>query len=378
MKPVLDTLSSLVSINSINPEWGGPGEAAMADFVETFFAESGLEVIRDEVLPGRCNVMVCLPGQDRSRSVVLESHMDTVSADGMTINPLEPRIEEGLLYGRGSCDTKAGLAGMMHAVRWFVETGSTPPCDVYLAAVVDEEHIFRGVLGALEWFKKKGVQPEAAVVSEPTELRLVRANKGVLRWKIETKGVSAHSSKPHLGKNAITKMAEVILKIEKHHESLRKQEHSLLGNSTCSIGVIEGGEQINFVPSSCTISLDRRLLPGELADEVLQDYRELLSDFGDEVVVHPADLADEAMETPQSETVVETGIAVLREMEREADPSGVPFGCDVTKFSRAGIPGIIFGPGSIDQAHGAVEYVDVNEVELAFDFYRRFLLNYGA
>ena len=244
MKPVLDTLSSLVSINSINPEWGGPGEAAMADFVETFFAESGLEVIRDEVLPGRCNVMVCLPGQDRSRSVVLESHMDTVSADGMTINPLEPRIEEGLLYGRGSCDTKAGLAGMMHAVRWFVETGSTPPCDVYLAAVVDEEHIFRGVLGALEWFKKKGVQPEAAVVSEPTELRLVRANKGVLRWKIETKGVSAHSSKPHLGKNAITKMAEVILKIEKHHESLRKQEHSLLGNSTCSIVVIEGGEQM--------------------------------------------------------------------------------------------------------------------------------------
>lgn len=377
MPTVLETLASLVAINSINPEWGGPGESAVADFVESFFADSDVAVTRDEVLPGRENVMVHLAGKDSSRSIVLESHMDTVSVDGMTIDPFAPEIKEGLLYGRGSCDTKAGLAGMMHAIKALADSGERPPCDVYLAAVVDEEHAFRGVLAAIEWFRKQGVKPDCAVVSEPTELRLVRANKGVLRWRIETRGVSAHSSKPHLGKSAIVAMAEVIQRLEAFHESFTGQEHPLLGPPTCCIGLIEGGDQINFVPERCVISLDRRMLPGEKGEALLREYRDLLSDLKTcEVTVHPADLMDEAMETPGSESVVVTGSALLQEMGLKPEPCGVPFGCDVTKFSRAGIPGVIFGPGSIDQAHGAVEYVDVNEVELAFDFYRRFLLNY--
>lgn len=378
MSDVIQTLADLVSIDSINPEWGGPGEAAVADYVSSFFSGMEVEVDRDEILPGRENVMVRLPGRDRKRCVVLEAHMDTVSVDGMTIAPFDPRIEDGLLYGRGSCDTKAGLAGMMHAVGSLAEGGEAPPCDVVLAAVVDEEHAFRGVLGAIEWFRRNGTMPEAAVVSEPTRLRLVRANKGVLRWRITAHGVAAHSSKPHLGRNAITLMAGVIRRLEEYHGTLGVREHPLLGPPTCSIGLIEGGEQINFVPSSCVISLDRRLLPGEGAEAVLDEYREVLADFGDEVEVGPADLADEAMETPESETVVAEARGILEEMDLDPEPCGVPFGCDVTKFSRAGIPGVILGPGNIDQAHGAVEYVDVNEVDLAFAFYRRFLLNYGA
>tara|TARA_R110002096_G_scaffold310126_10_gene504726 strand:- start:9847 stop:10983 length:1137 start_codon:yes stop_codon:yes gene_type:complete len=378
MTPVLETLSSLISINSVNPEWGGPGEAEAGDFVEAFFDGSGLEVAIDEVLPGRSNRMIRLPGRDHNRAVLLEAHLDTVSVSGMTIEPFSPVIEDGLLYGRGSCDTKAGLAAMMHAVRSFSENGTQPPCDVYLAAVVDEEHAFRGALAAIEWFQKRNIQLEGAVVAEPTEFRLVRANKGVLRWRIETKGVSAHSSKPHLGTNAITTMAEVIRRLDQFHQSLEKDEHPLLGPATGSIGLIEGGQQINFVPSSCIISLDRRLLPGQQSDAILEEYRVLLSDMGDEVIVHPADLSDEAMETPESASVVQVGRQVLHELDKNSEPCGVPFGCDVTKFSRAGIPGIIFGPGSIDQAHGAVEFVDVNEVELAFDFYRRFLVNFGV
>lgn len=378
MPSVLETLASLVSINSINPEWGGPGEGEVADFVERFFSGGGVEVSRDEILPGRENVMVRLAGSDSSRAIVLEAHMDTVSVDGMSIDPFDPRMEEGRMYGRGSCDVKAGLASMMHAVREVSESGNSPPCDVYLAAVVDEEHVYRGVLGALEWFRSRGIQPESAVVAEPTELRLVRANKGVLRWKIETRGVAAHSSKPHLGENAISLMAEVIRRLDSHHDSLGDHEHPLLGPGTGSIGVIKGGGQVNFVPDRCSILLDRRLLPGESGLEIIASYRALLHDLGESVVVHDPDLLDEAMETPEGSLVVESARAVLEAMGRDSTPAGVPFGCDVTKFSRAGTPGIIFGPGSIDQAHGAVEFVDVKQVELAFDFYRRFLLNYGS
>lgn len=378
MDGVISTLSDLVSINSVNPEWNGPGERKVSEYVSGFFRDAGIIVEIDEVLPGRSNVIACVKGLSAADPVLFEAHMDTVSVDGMTIPPFEPLVSNGKLYGRGSCDTKAALAAMMHAVRDVALSGEEPPRDIIFAAVVDEEHAFRGVLGLIEWLKRNEILPGAAVVAEPTELRLVRANKGVLRWRIETRGKASHSSKPHLGDNAIVRMSEVIRELEEQNELMKENSHPLLGSGTCCISMIEGGEQVNFVPSRCTIHLDRRLLPGESVTHILSEYRKSFSKYPEGTVdVLSPDLADEAMETPVSEAVVQVGMSVLEEMKLESEPCGVPFGCDVTKLSRFGIPGVIFGPGSIDQAHADVEYVDVNEVEMAFDFYRRFLLNYG-
>lgn len=382
MHPVLQTLADLVSIDSVNPEWGGPGERAVADYVRDFFERAGIEVGEQEVLPGRPNVVARLPGANPGRRVVLEAHMDTVSVADMTIPPFEPRIEGGLMYGRGSCDTKAGLAAMMHAVRAVGESGERPPCEVWLAAVVDEEHAFRGVshlVGQL----KQGPLPEAAVVAEPTGLRVARANKGVLRWRIVTRGKAAHSSRPELGVNAITAMAEVIRALEAYSRQLAGKPHPLLGPATHNIGLIEGGAQVNFVPERCTITLDRRLLPGEAAEAVLTEYEALLDRLrgqhpGLQVGMEPPFITDEAMETPGDTGVVRTASSVLSEMNLPAEPIAVPFGCDCTKLSRAGIPSVIFGPGSIDRAHAAIESVETEEVELAFDFHRRFLLNFGT
>lgn len=375
MKTLLETLGDLVAINSINPEWGGPGESAVAEYVEHFFDENGIESWTREVLPGRSNVFGRVAGRNSRRAVLLEAHMDTVSVADMTIPPFDSEIRDGKLFGRGSCDTKAGLAGMMHALARV----DAPPCDVYLLAVVDEEHAFRGVLGALDWLEERGVVAEAAVVAEPTELRVVRCNKGVLRFQIETRGIAAHSSKPHLGRNAISTMARVIGVVEKFHETLAERTHPLVGPATGNIGIIEGGAQVNFVPEKCVITLDRRMLPGETGEDVLGEYRELLRGFPTgEVVIHPATLSDEAMETPADSPVTECASSILADMKLDPEPIGVPFGCDCTKLSRAGIPSLIFGPGSIDQAHTAEEFVDIEQVELAFDFYRRFLLEYGS
>lgn len=351
--------------------------------MRAFFEDAGIEVWEEEVLPGRNNVVAKLPGLDSSRAVVLEAHMDVVSVNEMTIPPFVPEVRDGKMYGRGSCDTKAGLAGMMHAILSLKEENETPPCDVYLGAVVDEEHAYRGVLKLIESFQERKIKAIASVVAEPTELRLVRANKGVLRWQIQTHGVSAHSSKPHLGKSAISMMAKLIGELEKHHEKIASRSHPLVGISTCNIGIIEGGAQVNFVPENCTITLDQRLLPGETAQAVFQEYEEVIADarrkFPEiEVSMPPPGLTDEAMETPENSVVVSASSKVLSLMGLNPEPCGVPFGCDCTKLSRAGIPAIIFGPGSIDQAHGAVEFVDVNEVQLGFDFYRRFLLECGA
>src|ERR1700761_5262653 len=163
--PLFDTLADLVRIESVNPAYGGPGEAEAARYVRRFFDQRGIETWEQEVFPGRPNVIARLPGRDPGRRIVLEAHTDTVSVQGMQIPPFEPRIENGRMYGRGSCDTKAGLAGMMHAVASLHEEGRQPPCEVWLAAVVDEEHTYRGVVSLCE-----GLTGDAALVAEPTDL----------------------------------------------------------------------------------------------------------------------------------------------------------------------------------------------------------------
>lgn len=379
MSPVLQTLADLVRINSINSAYeGGPGEKDVAAYVRAFFEKRGIEVWEQEVFPGRNNVIARVPGRDPSRRLVYEAHMDTVSIKGMTIDPFDPVVRDGKLYGRGSVDDKAGLAAMMHAVADIHASGETPPCELWLAAVVDEEYSFRGVVKLCE-----DLQAAAAVVAEPTEFKCVIASKGVLRWRIRTRGKAAHSAKPHLGVNAITAMAPVVLALNEDHQRLQSAPHPLLGPATCNVGVIKGGVQVNFVPDEAVIEIDRRLLPGEEVETVLAHYQALLNGL---MIEHPGLVAE--METPPmlQDWPFQTGAAtplvnlsrdILRGMGRDDTPCGVPFGSDASKFARLGIPTLLFGPGSIDQAHAAVEYVECADVEKALAFYaevgRRFV-----
>ena len=376
-KNVLDTLADLVRINSINPAYeDGRPEEEIASYVERFFAGRGVETFRQEVMPGRPNVVARLPGRNAARKVVFEAHTDTASITGMTIPPFEPVTRNGRLYGRGSCDTKAGLAAMMHAVASLREQGIVPPCEVWLAAAADEEYSFRGVLRLCE-----ELEAHAAVVAEPTELRAVIASKGVLRWKIGVRGKAAHSSKPTLGVNAIGHMARVIAALDEETAILEKRRHPLLGSATVNVGVIRGGVQVNFVPDRCEIEIDRRLLPGERTDEVLAGYQGILDRLRSacptlDAYMEPPMLADEALETAAGAPVARVAWAVLADLGLNPEPCGVPYGSDASKLSRHGVPSIIFGPGSIDRAHAAVEYVECEQVALAEQFYRQFLIRF--
>lgn len=375
---VLSTLAQLVSINSINPAYDqGKPEEDVAKFIEGFFSDRGIETFRQEVSPGRSNVIARLPGHNSERRVVLEAHMDTASITGMTIPPFDPVIRDGLLYGRGACDTKGGLAAMMHAVAFLKQNRITPPCEVWLAAVVDEEFAFQGAIRLCE-----GLQAHAAIIAEPTELRAVVASKGVLRWKIRTHGKAAHSSKPHLGVNAISHMAAVVDAIDRETVRLSETKHPLLGPATANVGIVRGGVQVNFVPDRCEIEVDRRLLPSESIDGVLNEYSALLAALDKsktslKIEMDSPMIADAAFETDVSEAVVTTAQSVLQRMGLDATPAGVPFGSDASKLSRHGVPSIIFGPGSIDLAHGAVEYVECDQVALATTFYRGFLMEFA-
>ncbi len=378
MSALNDTLADLIRLNTVNPAYGDGGtEANAIPLLRGFFRQRGIETTEQEVFPGRHNLLARLPGRTQRR-LVLEAHTDTVSIKGMTIPPFEPAVREGRMYGRGAVDDKAGLAAMLHAVASIHADGITPPCEVLLAAVVDEEFSYRGVVRLCE-----GLNADAAIVAEPTEMRVVIASKGVLRLRLHTRGKAAHSAKPHLGNNAISHMARLVLALEEEHQRLAGVTHPLLGSPTVNVGVIQGGVQVNLVPDHCAIELDRRLLPGEAASGVVEGFQRLLEKLAREhpgfsaEIETPALLVDEALDTPAAAAVVTTAQQVLRTLGLNSEVCGVPFGSDASKLSRAGIPTILFGPGSIDQAHSVDEYVELDQVAQAAAFYREFILSFS-
>jgi len=377
MAPVLETLAALVRINSVNPSYeGGQPESAIAAWISDFYRARGIPAFEQEVFPGRPNLIARLEGQDPSRRIVMEAHMDTASVAGMSIPPFDPTVSGGRMYGRGTCDTKAGLAAMMHALVRLKQEGIMPPREVWVVAAADEEFSYRGVVRLCE-----GLQADAGVVSEPTDMRAVIATKGCVRWRILTRGRAAHSSKPHLGVNAIEHMARVVTRLAEDSLGLAKRSHPLVGPPTLNVGLIHGGVQVNFVPDACVIELDRRLIPGEEVISVLASYQVVLDQLKAEhpeidVVMEAPMIEDIPLETPAASRVVEVASSVLKDLGRNAAPEGVPYGSDASKLSRAGIPSIVIGPGSIDQAHAAVEFVECGQVELAEEFYYRFMLSF--
>ena len=395
---VLDTLADLIRINSVNPNYeGGVPEAELANYVDRYFTQRGVETWRQEVYPDRPNVIARIAGRDSSRRIVFEAHLDTVSVDGMTIEPWNPEIRDGKMYGRGSCDTKGGMAAMMHAAASLVADGITPACDVLFTAAIDEEYSYRGVVALCDSLEPGPVDPcileqeipprnpwhaEAAIIAEPTLLRPVIASKGLVRWKIETLGKAAHSSKPHLGNNAIEQMAHLILAIEQDTLKLAEKDHPLLGPATCNVGVVRGGVQINFVPDRCEIEIERRMLPGENRQDILDHYQQLIDTVAAahsrmNVTMHPPMLSDKPLETDASTPAVQTMARVLRDLNLDDTLIGVPFGSDASKFGAIGIPSMILGPGSIDQAHAAIEFIDCDQVIQAAEIYRQFMIAFA-
>ncbi len=378
LPPVLQTLADLIQINSVNPHYGsGVTESGMIDYIEGFFERRGIRTWRQSVLPQRENLIASVRGLDPTRRMIFEAHVDTVSVEGMDISPFDPVVKQGRMYGRGSCDTKGGLACMMHALADVGESAVPPPCDLWFVATVDEEFAYRGVA---EFCRELDASAcVVAVVAEPTEMQPVIASKGLVRWVIETTGVAAHSAKPHLGVNAISSMVRVLAALEDDAVRLSDLSHPLLGPPTCSVGVIRGGTQVNLVPAVCQVEVDRRLLPGETTESVLQDYQSLLNRVMEEfpqvaATMHPPMLTDFPLETPADCVPVQEMIRVLDDLGLCAIPIGMPFGSDASKFGKLGIPSLIFGPGSIDQAHTADEFVDCEQVVLCQEVYRRYML----
>ncbi|PYV93694.1 MAG: acetylornithine deacetylase [Acidobacteria bacterium] len=377
---LLNLLADLISINSINPAFatGAPGEGKIGQYVSDFFKRHKIRCQRHEVLPGRFNVIGQVPGRDPNRCLIFDAHLDTVSVQGMSIDPFEPKIQDNNMFGRGSCDTKAGMAGMLMALQRVSQSDVRPPTNIWVTATIDEEHSFQGI----RYLVNQGIRAAGAVIAEPTQLETIISHKGCVRWKISTQGRSAHSAKPQLGINAITQMARLIGAIETrivpHYE---KRKHPMLGSPTINIGVIQGGIQVNLVPDSCEIQIDRRTLPGESSLDVLTDFEELVRELEKEdanfkAVIETPVLEDSCLETLPHEKIVRVAEDAGWTVCGHSRLTGVPYATNASKLSALGIPSVVLGPGNIDQAHTAVEFVDIEQVAQAAEIYLGIMLGF--
>ena len=373
---VLATLQDMVAIESVNPSLPGgrDGEAGMVEYLSGFFDGIGLPFELSEALPGRRNLVARLEGEDPDRALLFECHMDTASVEVMSIPPFEPHIRDGLMYGRGSADTKAGGVAMMHAMKRLVESGKKPPRTILYAGSVDEEYLMRGARHLAGW-----IEVDAAVIAEPTDLAVIRGHKGVVRFHVAVNGKAAHSSKPWLGVNAISGMARLVARLEEViGPDYASRNDPLLGSPTMNIGVIEGGMQVNFVPDSCRIEVDVRSIPGQTAEEVTAQFAAAIAEVdGIDAVLEEPYITLAALGTGEEAEIVQSAVASCREVLGDAEISGVPYATDGSPFADRGVPTIILGPGSIDQAHGAVEWIECRQVIQAVDVYERIMLSPG-
>lgn len=385
-----EILCELIAIPSVNP-MGHSGvddiyfESRVADWVETFFSSIGAPCQRMAIAPRRDNLVAFYRNPTSNDTIWLDAHLDTVPTEGMTIQPFVPEISDGRITGRGSTDVKGGLAAMLHAFQRLHRESPEGAANVVLSCTVDEEHTATGVQSLVrEWTEDRYWQtlemprPSVAIVAEPTLLNVVVAHRGVLRFEIHTAGRACHSSDPSQGENAIYKMAHVVSLLEEYAHALSKSvpAHALCGHPTLSIGTIEGGSSVNIVPHECKIQVDRRIIPGEdpqaIYDELCTTINERL-EF--DVDFQTPWLACPPLEDDTNQELAGTLLDSINRFEADRKSIGVPYGTNGS-FTGTYVPSVVFGPGSIDQAHTSDEYIEIAQLNKAADIYFDFCASY--
>jgi acetylornithine deacetylase len=341
--------ADLVAIDSVNPSLvpGGAGESEIAAFIEGWAAGQDLESKRFEATPGRPSVVVRAPGSGGGRSLLLCGHVDTVTVEGMSIAPHEPRVDGDRLYGRGAYDMKAGVAAALIACARAGRAGLRG--DVLVACVADEEHASLGVQEVL-----RHLTADAAIVTEPTEYRTAIAHKGFVWIEVEIPGKAAHGSRHWLGEDAIVKAGPLLTGIGELDASLGAREHPLLGRASVHASLIEGGEELSSYPARCVVRLERRTLPGETAADVEAEIAALLPEGATQRTL----LVREPFEVGEDEEIVR----LLRSAGTYDEVVGVSYWADSAFIAGAGIPTALFGPSGAG-AHAAEEWVSWPDAE---------------
>lgn len=354
-------LMDVISINSMNPSMTeeGVGENQLAEYLGTYFQKLGLEVSYQQT-EGRKNIIAVLQGAGNGKSLILNAHTDTVGREGME-NPFTPEIKEGRIYGRGAYDMKGGLVSILLAIKELVTSGKRLTGDLIFAGVVDEEYASIGTEALVADYSA-----DAAILCEPTDMRVVIANKGFSWIKMTVFGKASHGSKPHLGIDAIDQARKVMNAFHQMQQEFNKNKHQYVGTPAIRISKIEGGLGLSTVADQCTLYIERRTLPHMKQQDVQKELEDVIQQLKSEDSDFDAEfefiIFRGGLELSEDELIVKVLKSNHQEITKSVpEISGEPWWMDSALMGEHGIPTVVIGPTG-DGAHAKIEYVEINSV----------------
>jgi succinyl-diaminopimelate desuccinylase len=351
------------------------GELAAAEIISTELGRYGIESHIDRWAENRANITAQVKSSGRKGALLFACHLDVVPAG--EVNWSKPAFEavesDGKIYGRGSADMKGGIAAIVTAIGEIVNSATKLQGDIIFFGAAGEE---TDSCGTRRFVHEVGRLPEltGAIITEPTDFEIITAHRGMLWLKVETFGKAAHSSTPHLGVNAITSMRAVLNELDNF--KIRFEPHELLGECSMSVNTIAGGEAINIVPDKCKIEIDIRTVPGQNAQDIIDNLQKIFAKL--------------KQKNPQFEAAV----SIIRQVGALETDSGCDFVKDfcsavgVTKtsavgfttdgpyFASLGVPVVIFGPGKPQLAHQPDEYIDISDLKKGVEYYKNIILKF--
>lgn len=350
-------------------------EKEIGEFLASKLRDEGIDVDVQIIEGERPNIIATVRGNGKGKSITYNGHIDTIPPFDME-DPYSGKIEGDYMYGRGTCDMKGGIIAMAYAMIAIKRSGIIPPGDLVLSAVAGEEY---GSYGATHYVKNNTLT-DYGVCGEPTGMKIGSAQKGLHWFEFYVPGRRIHSSVSSQGVNALKRLNQLMTLINEELEpKLKKRTHPLLGSSLVNLGKAWGGEQPNVVPGEAYLQIERRYIPGETLDTVIAELQDLVDrcNLEDEIynirfdsMPYSLRVSKTPMDIPKKHPIVQGLIAAGETVLGETmEVIGVPYWGDAGVLHDAGVDTILFGPGSISDAHSANERINLTNVYEAAKVY---------
>ena len=378
IKQRIDALLSIASVSSVSPQWD-MGNRPVIDLLAGWFSELGFDCHIQDLGNNKANLIACKgtgPG-----GLVLSGHSDTVPFDEAlwSSNPLAATEKDDRLYGLGSADMKSFFALIIEAVLPLLQQDFQQP--LIILATADEESSMSGARALSQVNNEHGQylgQAKAAIIGEPTGLKPINMHKSIMMNALEITGQSGHSSDPSLGHSALEAMYDMIGELKNYRDEMQQQHHNAAFKvqvPTLNLGCIHGGDNPNRICGACELHFDFRALPGMSNADIREQLQTRLKPIAEQ---HQVDLnfrslfggVDAFAEDKNSELIR------IAEQLSGSEAEAVAFATEAPFLKAMGMETVVFGPGSIAQAHQPDEFISLEQIDSGVKILRHFIQHY--
>ncbi|GJL82225.1 MAG: acetylornithine deacetylase [marine bacterium B5-7] len=364
----LQMTRQLVSYDTVSRDSNLP----LIEFTENWLVDNGIDSFRISSDDGTKSNLVASIGPAEADGIILSGHTDVVPVDGQpwSADPFAPWVDEGRLYGRGTCDMKGFIAVALAAVPRM--TNLKRP--IHLALSYDEEVGCKGAPRMIDAIRRKLPPCRAVVIGEPTCMQAVRAHKGIVALKTTVTGYETHSSQTHRGVSAVMTAARLVSYLDTMATTIAHQTHNDNGfeppYTTVHVGIIRGGTAINIISRECEFIWDIRAMPQDNPQSLIDEFETFCRD---EVLPelkrrHFAVAIDTQIlaNAPGFEVSADSyAVEMVQRLTGIKATQNVSYAAEAGQYQAAGLASVICGPGSIDQAHQPDEYLELSELQAA-------------